>query len=104
MGLFASYCTDQRNLLQEKVGQNSVLRSFARPQADSKLKKNAAIFLTKNFTGTSGIASAAILNPENENFQFPTLEPGFDLLSDDWFQVNVTETGKKNTTYRLNHK
>ena len=60
----------------------------------------ALIFLTKNFTGTSGIASAAILNPENENFQFPTLEPGFDLLSDDWFQVNVTETGKKNTTYR----
>jgi len=46
-------------------------------------------------TGTSGIASAAILNPENENFQFPTLEPGFDLLSDDWFQVNVTETAIK---------
>ena len=53
------------------------------------------VCLPKNFTGTSGIASAAILNPENENFQFPTLEPGFDLLSDDWFQVNVTETGKK---------
>ena len=51
--------------------------------------------LRKHFTGTSGIASAAILNHENENFQFPTLEPGFDLLSDDWFQVNVTETGKK---------
>ena len=53
------------------------------------------VSLPKNVTGTSGIASAAILNPENENFQFPTLEPGFDLLSDDWFQVNVTETGKK---------
>ena len=53
------------------------------------------VCLPKNFIGTSGIASAAILNPENENFQFPTLEPGFDLLSDDWFQVNVTETGKK---------
>ena len=53
--------------------------------------------LRKHFTGTSGIASAAILNPENENFQFPTLEPGFDLLSDDWFQVNITETGKKKT-------
>ena len=32
--------------------------------------------------------------PDNAEFRFPTLEPGFDLLSDDWFQVNVTETGQ----------
>ena len=55
--------------------------------------------------GTGGIASAAILQPEdNKNFPFPTLEPGFDLLSDDWFQVNHTETGSfyiHNIKYRV---
>ena len=60
-------------------------------------------------TGTGGTASAAILSNNlpsvsptlsqnnndvnNEKFPYPTLEPGFDLLSEDWFtQKNLTTT------------
>ena len=42
---------------------------------------------------TGGVASSAILN--DKNFPFPTLEPGFDILSDDWFQVNGTDVQGK---------
>ena len=39
-------------------------------------------------TMETGTASSAILfnDLNDEKFSYPTLEPGFDLLSDDWFQ------------------
>ena len=43
-----------------------------------------------------GTGTAAVLD---EKFPYPTLEPGFDLLSDDWFQNQV-----ENRTILPNHQ
>ena len=55
-------------------------------------------------TMETGTASAAILTNEgfatsqDEKFPYPTLEPGFDLLSEDWFQqknLNLTNLSQE---------
>ena len=40
-----------------------------------------------------GTGTSAVLD---EKFPYPTLEPGFDLLSDDWFDNNVVENRTSN--------
>merc|ERR1712228_566666 len=51
-------------------------------------------------TVSIGTGSSAVLDDAAEKFPYPTLEPGFDLLSDDWFQQQqqqLNQTDKQMT-------